>query len=239
MALKFYRNFSSPIRALSFDLDDTLYYNEEVIHIAEQKQFEFLCRKIPDIKSAGIAPWLLLKHQSLSRNPSLKHDVTLWRKASIELGLAPYKINDLDRSKLIEQAFNVFYQARSNFQIEDKTFKVLDALKSKYPLVAVTNGNADINRLGLADYFVGYYRAGANGNKMKPHPDMLNMAANHLDIKLSSILHIGDNIKSDLKSAQNAKTNSFWYNPAKEPMSVGASLPNAEYSDLDDLLQLL
>lgn len=239
MALKFYQHFQAPIKAISFDLDDTLYSNDVVIHQAEQLQFEFLCDEVPIIIDAGIQPWLKAKWHAIKANPELKHDVTLWRKAAIQHGLSYLKLEKVKEKQLVEQAFEVFYNARSNFSIDSKTHQVLQRLKEKFPIVAVTNGNADIDRLGLSQYFVGYYRAGANGNRMKPFPDMLNMVSRHLDIPSESILHVGDNIGSDLKSAQNASCSSFWYNPAKKAMSIGASLPNAEYSDLDDLLQLL
>jgi putative hydrolase of the HAD superfamily len=135
--------------------------------------------------------------------------------------------------------FHDFYQARSDFVVPQLSFDVLAKLAKRYPLVAVTNGNADINRIGLAPYFVGYYRAGEQGTRMKPYPDMINLAAQHLDLPTRNILHIGDNEGSDIQAAHNAGCASLWINPQGRTFKSGVSLPNGEFSDLDDLLQLL
>ncbi len=243
MSIKFYKAFSAPIKAISFDLDDTLYSNDVIINDAEQAQFTYLCSKIPTIKEQGIQPWLDLKWHVLAEQPELKHDVTLWRLAVIKYGLAAYIKDSTELNDLSIKAFKEFYRVRSNFSIDQNTHDVLSALSKKFPLVAVTNGNADIDRLNLSQYFVGYWRAGENNCRMKPYPDMLNQVSLALDLPLSNILHVGDNITSDIKGALNAKTNSFWFNPDKKSLPIGASyaanLPNAEYSHLDDLLQLL
>jgi FMN hydrolase / 5-amino-6-(5-phospho-D-ribitylamino)uracil phosphatase len=262
LAIQFYRALPAPIKVLSFDLDDTLYYNDDVIHRAEQAQYDVLSTALPDLQTHGLNPWLSLKWEVLKTNPELKHDVTAWRQAVIHYGLmkfsASYRvasdktIGDLAISKntncdvtkndgqsLKEQAFQAFYDARSDFTIEPQVFEILAKLKQRFPLVAVTNGNVDIERIGLSQFFVGYYRAGERGNKMKPWPDMLNMASQHLDIPTQNILHLGDNVNTDLKGAHRAHCPSFWFNPDKKPMPAKTSLPNAEYSHLEDLLQLL
>lgn len=239
MAIKFYKSLTSSIKALSFDLDDTLYVNDEVIKAAEEAQFEVLSQAIPSIKVAGIEPWLSLKWQVLKANPEVKHDVTLWRKEVIRLGLASHTADSALIDELVEAGFNAFYEERSNFELEPRVFDILGQLKQKLPLVAVTNGNVDITRLGLTPYFVGYYRAGELGNRMKPFPDMLQMAATDLGILPSELLHIGDNVSTDVGAAQNANCPHLWFNSAKQAMPAKAALPTAEYSDLDDLLQLL
>lgn len=239
LAIKFYKAFVSPIKAISFDLDDTLYVNDEVIKMAEQAQFDVLSNAIESIKVAGIEPWLTLKWQVLEANPQVKHDVTLWRKEVIRLGLSAHTDDQALIEQLINEGFKAFYRARSNFELEPRVFEVLAKLKSKFPLVAITNGNVDIHRLGLTPYFVGYYRAGELGNRMKPYPDMLNMAANDLGINTNELLHIGDNVSTDVKAAQNANSPHLWFNSAKASMPAQAALPTGEYSNLDDLLQLL
>lgn len=239
MAIKFYRSLQHPIKALSFDLDDTLYVNDEVIRQAELAQFDVLSHAIDSIKNAGIEPWLALKWDVLKRNPAVKHDVTLWRQEVIRLGLSSHTTDNAVIESLTKKGFEAFYHARSDFELDPHVFTILDKLRAKFPLVAVTNGNVDIDRLGLTEYFVGYYRAGEQGNKMKPFPDMLHMAAADLDIAPQTLLHIGDNVATDVKAAQNADCPHLWFNSAKLPMPNLAALPTGEYSDLDDLLQLL
>lgn len=239
MPLHFYKQIETPIKAISFDLDDTLYVNDEVIRQAERAQFDVLSQHLPSVQEAGITPWLSLKWQVLNENPSLKHDVTEWRRAVIAHGLKAHTQDKELTNRLVDEAFSAFYQARSNFSIEPSVFAVLKQLSSRYPLVAITNGNVDIHRLGLTPYFVSYYRAGENGLRMKPYPDMLKAACRELDIKESELLHIGDNLLTDIKGAQNTGSPHLWFNPEHVELTGKASLPTGEYSDLEELLQLL
>ena len=236
MAITFYRALSRDIQILSFDLDDTLYQNEEVIHAAEQAQFDAVCEVIPKAKEIGLTFWGNLKSQVARQSPELVHDVTAWRYEVIRRGLAEFGIQD---EAITEQVFNQFYNARSNFKVPEQTFSVLHKLKQQFKLVAVTNGNADIERIGLADYFQGYYRAGVNGCKMKPYPDMLMKVMQDFSVEAHNILHIGDNVGSDIQASINANVDNFWFNPEQNPYPSGYALPSAQYTCLSDLLQLL
>jgi len=239
VALRFNRGFSFPIQVISFDLDDTLYFNEEVIKKAERHQFDTVCSLVPAAKEHGIEFWLRLKWQIAKQQPELRHDVTEWRKAVIKSGLSHFGLTGAELSAGINLVYNEFYAARSNFEVPQQSFGVLSKLSKKYPLVAVTNGNADIERLGLSQYFVGYYRAGENNTRSKPHPDLLELAAKQLDVPLQHILHIGDNPETDVKAAINAGCQSLWFNTKPSIPYSGQILADGEYSNLDDLLHLL
>ena len=239
MTLRFYSALPSSITTLSFDLDDTLYYNEEVIQLAEQAQFDAVCQHVPEAKLEGIQYWIDLKWQVLKQNPDLCHDVTQWRTMVISTGLENFGVKGDKNRVLTQKVFDVFYLARSNFKVPQQTFDVLTQLKQKFRLIAVTNGNADFERIGLAPYFEGYYRAGERGTRMKPFADLLELATNDFNIELSSILHIGDNVSTDVKAAQNAACPSLWFNPEQKHYPAGFALPTAEYHDLADLLALL
>lgn len=238
MTIRFYKPFTHKIQVLSFDLDDTLYANETVIQDAEQAQFDAVCERVPAAKEQGIQYWLELKWRIAKLQPELCHDVTHWRRTVIYEGLKALNVLEPNLGTWTEEIFRQFYWARSDFSVPAKTFSVLNTLKDKYKLIAVTNGNADIDRLKLRPYFVKYYRAGEQNTRMKPFPDMLHLASQQLGIEAQHILHIGDNVGSDIKSAQKAGCPNLWYNPNNSPYK-GAALPNAEYSDLDDLLHLL
>ena len=239
MALRFYRGLAHPVRALSFDLDDTLYENEPVIQKAEQAQFEAICAHLPSAREAGLDFWRELKWSILKSSSDLYHDASAWRQAVIRRGLQILGVDESELPELAQHVYQVFYDARSDFQVPQQTIAVLKQLAKRYPLVAVTNGNADINRIGLAPYFIGYYRAGAQGTRSKPYPDMLQLAARQLDLSPREILHIGDSESSDVRGALNANCMSLWYNPNKKAIGVGQKLADGEFSNLDDLLHLL
>ena len=236
MAIRFYQPLTHEIKVLSFDLDDTLYQNEQVIRLAEQAQREAIKEWVPQAQALDAQFWSELKWQVLQQYPEVCHDVSQWRYLVLKAGFAQVGVTE---EAIVERIFQSFYQARSDFSVPHQTFEVLEKLRQSYRLVAVTNGNADIEKLGLAPYFTGYYRAGEQGCRMKPHPDMLLKVA--ADMGLShpeEILHIGDNLGSDIQAAHNAGTACFWFNPDEQAMASGVKLPNAEYSDLSDLLLL-
>ena len=237
MTLKFYQALSNDIEVLSFDLDDTLYQNGDVIRNAEQAQLDAVCELVPSAQETGLSHWHELKWQVAKSNPDLCHDVSLWRLEVIKKGLADFGITE---PSAVEHVYDAFYQARSNFTVPAKTFDVLTKLATKYQLIAVTNGNVDINKVGLAQYFVGYYRAGEQGCRMKPQPDMLNKAVADMSlVNPSKVLHIGDSVSSDIKAAQNAGMANLWFNPTGNKYPRGYALPTGEYTDLSDLLSLL
>lgn len=236
MAIKFYQSLPSDIEVLSFDLDDTLYQNEDVIRKAEQAQFDAVCQLLPQAKTTGIKHWAKLKWQVAKASPELCHDVSLWRFEVIKLGLAEFGVTD---NQLVQQVYDAFYAARSDFVVPEQTFEVLAQLAQRFKLIAVTNGNVDIKQIGLADYFEGYYRAGEQGCRMKPYPDMLEKAIADMSLSsASNILHLGDNVGSDIKAAQNAGVASLWFNPKQKAYPRGYALPTGEYSELSGLLLL-
>ncbi|NVK25603.1 MAG: HAD-IA family hydrolase [Gammaproteobacteria bacterium] len=239
MTLRFYSPFNQPITTLSFDLDDTLYQNEEVIKLAEQAQFDAVCERVERAKEIGIEFWLQLKWQVLKSNPELCHDVTEWRKKVINDGLQQLNVESKLLNTFTQEIYDIFYAERSNFTVPENTFSVLKQLKQKFTLIAVTNGNADIHRIGLAPYFDAYYRAGENSTRMKPYPDTLKLACNELNLEPQNIVHIGDNVSTDVKAGHNASAASLWFNPDNKNYPAGFALPTGEYSHLDDLLQLL
>lgn len=237
MAFTFYNSLPNKIEVLSFDLDDTLYQNEDVIVKAEQAQFDAICRLVPDAKKAGMAMWKELKWQVAEQMPEVRHDVTEWRVQVIKQGLAKFGVTE---ANVITQVYDAFYTARSNFEVPEQTFAVLAQLRTKFKLIAVTNGNVDIHRIGLAKYFDAYYRAGEQHCRMKPYPDMLLKAIQDLSLSgPDKVLHIGDNVKADVKAAQNAGIASLWFNPSGNKYPRGFALPNSEYTKITDLLELL
>ncbi|MDF4805707.1 2-haloalkanoic acid dehalogenase, partial [Vibrio parahaemolyticus] len=74
----FYRQLG-PIRAMSFDLDDTLYDNHPVIERLEQQVTQWLHQQHPLTASQPNAWWVSLKRQIAVQDPWLRHDVTQWR----------------------------------------------------------------------------------------------------------------------------------------------------------------
>lgn len=90
-----------------------------------------------------------------------------------------------------------FAHWRSLIDVPQETHDTLAQLAEKWPLVAITNGNAQPELFGLSDYFRFVLRAGPDG-RSKPFADMYHLAAERLALPLGQILHVGDDLTTDV-----------------------------------------
>lgn len=231
----------NPIHALSFDLDDTLYANAPVIAAAEAAMLTCLQRHKPQLMHNDSSYWQLQRKLVASQQPELCHDVSHWRLVAVEQGLQAQGIGHCEAAELAELAVDAFLQVRTRVTIPQDIQHLLQQLARKFPLVAITNGNADIQQMGLGSMFTLSLRAGPDG-RMKPHADMFYRAAEHLAVPCQHILHIGDHVRSDVLGALNAGCMAAWLNPAAsiDPRRQAPPLvlPHLEIASLDALLLL-
>jgi len=106
-----------------------------------------------------------------------------------------------------------------------------------YRLAVITNGNADVRRLGLADYFQFALCAEELGiGKPDPHP--FEEALRRAGVPAAQAVHIGDHPSDDIQGARNAGMRAVWFNPQGKPWD-GDDHPDAEIRTLDQLPTLL
>jgi len=235
--MKFYRRLT-PIKALSFDLDDTLYSNHPIMRETEQQMLSYFNEHFPQTtehgNNAGKAFWRKHRAQALMLQPELIDDVTKLRLYSYQLAIKSLGYSTAQSDSKAQAALAHFTLHRSNFSLPKKSYDLLQQLAQHFPLVAITNGNVDVDKLGLRTFFQRIYTPG-NGTKRKPHDDMFTQACQHLAIKNQQLLHIGDCGSADILGALQAGCQTVWlnkYNVGK-PLSV---LPHIELSRLDHLL---
>ncbi len=226
-----------PIHALSFDLDDTLYPNAAVIAAAELAMQQQLQQLLGDVAYNQPQYWWLQRALLAERQPDVRHDVSRWRLLALEQGLQAQGFSSCASAEMAEVAMLAFLQARSNIQLPPQIRPLLTALAAKFPLVAITNGNADLNRMGIADLFQFALRAGPDG-RMKPYPDLFETAAQRLQLAPGQILHIGDHHQTDVVGALNAGCQACWLNLAPNTPSRLTTLPHVEIQRLSSLLAL-
>ncbi|KHD23651.1 2-haloalkanoic acid dehalogenase [Vibrio caribbeanicus] len=235
----FYRQLG-PIQAMTFDLDDTLYDNRPVIRQVEAKAMAWLHQHHPVSATRSFDWWRAIKRQVLSDDAWLKNDVTAWRYQQILTGLMELGYShaqaDLAASELIERVL----EFRSDFTVPDESHQVLDQLASVMPLVAITNGNVDVDKIGLAGYFSLILKAGPDGYA-KPHPQLFDKAVQFLDLPRVSILHVGDHVVTDVLGAKNSGLSACWFNDQFQSIydqPRATTLPDVEVKRLQDLLLL-
>ncbi|WNC71954.1 HAD-IA family hydrolase [Thalassotalea psychrophila] len=233
--MRFYRRLSS-FKAISFDLDDTLYDNYPVISKAEKELQQHLKDVAPVCATLSPDFWWQHRNVCLTNQPELCHDVTALRLACMQSGFEELGFSKIDAKQKSSQAFEYFLSHRNNLQVPESVRNLLMKLKSKFPLVAISNGNVSIEDIGISEYFSHSFFAG-DGNLQKPESDMFEQACNKLNIQTNELLHIGDCTHADIYGALQAGCQTIWINNdefgiKKKPLKV---LPYAEFDHVEQL----
>lgn len=236
--MKFYRTLQ-PFKIISFDLDDTLYDNRDVIRTANQ-QFLSRLQQTSQIAELNAEIWQTWKDRMAQQEPVLCEDVTAWRKLSMQKMLEYYGKSAEEIQLISNHVIHHFLEWRHKITIPSKSITVLNLLKQRYRLAAITNGNVVPSRVGF-NQFDAVYCGGLQG-RAKPHQDLFHQTAEYFGVQPHEILHIGDNPVTDVQGAIQAGCQAGWMNLSGKNMRVFSDvtlLPTVEISDLIQLLDLL
>ncbi|PJC84975.1 2-haloalkanoic acid dehalogenase [Vibrio sp. HA2012] len=237
--MQFYKCLS-PIHAITFDLDDTLYDNRPVIKRLEKEMLIWLHSHHPLSAALSADKWHQIKQNIADTTPEIRHDVTLWRTQQIKQGLIQLGYSELKARQASETAIQHVLWLRNQIDVPKDTHRVMAELARHFPLVAITNGNVNPHKIGLGDYFQLILQAGPDG-RSKPFSDMFSQAADFLSLSPRQILHVGDHLRTDVTGALQAGFQACWINNQKrqikhEPES--RLLPHLEINQLEELLVL-
>ncbi len=235
--MQFFRRLQD-IRAISFDLDDTLYDNRPVIENAEQWMVDHMRDRYLASAMYDRAWWLQLKHELQRADPSLHDDVSRCRLMMLEVGLQRGGMAESQAKQEAKQVFAEFLEVRSQVVVPAESIEVLKQLSRHFPLVVITNGNVLLERIGLDGHFKHVLKAG-NGRKMKPAPDMFRLMAAQLKLRPQQILHVGDDVTTDIFGAIRNGYQAAWINNQGQDWRTLHTLPHLMLQDIRDLLTLL
>ena len=224
-----------PFSVLSFDLDDTLYDNKPVIEAAEQAMLKALADLTPASRTTDSQFWWQQRVKLARIEPEIRHDIGRWRLLGIEAGLIELGISRPDARVMAEKGYAAFLHERTRITLTDDVIRLLQALASRYRLIAITNGNACIDKMGIGELFEFSLQAGPDG-KMKPYSDLFHTAATRLQVSPAEILHIGDSHRADVMGALNAGCQAAWLDHYQSPVAV---LPHIRLTEINDLSGLL
>lgn len=234
--MQFHRRWHLP-KVISFDLDDTLYDNVPVMQRAEEAVHNYITEQFPQTAEWDMHHWRRFRDEVSQTDDALASDMTKLRLKTLELGLKQFGIGNA--SKAANTIVDVFLSERSNFQVPQDSFHLLEALSQHYKLIALSNGNVDANKIGLAKYFDQVIQPG-DGIRGKPLPDMFAAVHRQLpELQPHEFLHVGDHPYSDVLGAQRHGWQSAWLTSGlgtREHLSV---LPTVTLRNLYQLQQLL
>jgi putative hydrolase of the HAD superfamily len=207
------------IAAISLDLDDTLWPIWPTIERAERVLYEWLSREAPKTAALLVTPGMLreLREATAKERSDLAHDLSALRRESIRTALRRAG----EDPALADPAFEVFFAERQRVTLYDDVLPALKWLSERYPLVAISNGNADVHLTGVGRWFRTAFNARAFGSG-KPHAPIFRAAAASVGLLPRDVLHVGDDAALDVIGALDAGMQAAWLVRDERPWEHGA-----------------
>ncbi|MBN3858583.1 HAD-IA family hydrolase [Paraburkholderia sp. Ac-20340] len=228
------------VSAISFDLDDTLWSFRTVVERAQATLHSWLLEHAPRVATVLPTPAALghLRDHYEHSHPDLAGDFRVLRIGSIRLAL---EMSGEDAS-LTEQAYGVFVDARHEVEFYDDVMPALQWLSPRFPLIAVTNGNADLRMTGGSEFFRLALSASSLGIA-KPAAGIFHAAARAADVSAAEMLHVGDDYDLDVVGALNAGLQAAWLQREDHifnaPSPTSARAPHLVINNLSMLCRAL
>lgn len=224
------------IKAITFDLDDTLWDIWPVVARAEQTLHNWLAVRYPRL-TEKFTPLELrdLAIEVAATYPEIAHDRTRLRKEALRLAARWSGYAELDFD--VERAFAVFFAARNAVELFEDARPTLERLAQRYTLASLSNGNADVRLIGLDAVFA-FSLSAIDVGSAKPDQLIFETARRRLGAQPDQIVHVGDDPNDDVRGGQNAGFRTVWMNRAKRAWPGGARA-DAEIICLADLERVL
>jgi len=223
------------IRAITLDLDDTLWAIQPVIVRAEKALYAWLQENYPRITERFSPQDLVqMREDIVTEYRDKGHDFTFLRRrvlgqvgAAAGYGEAP-----------VDGAMALFSAYRNDVELFPEVRPALSALGEKYRLIAVTNGNANLDTIGIRNLFDGVVSASSAG-AAKPAREIFDVAAKAGGAANHETLHVGDHPEADVVGASEAGLKSVWVNRHGADWPDHLRRPDGIVKDVGELLALL
>jgi 2-haloalkanoic acid dehalogenase type II len=200
------------IRVISFDLDNTLWDVEPVLHRAEAAQNHYLQQHFPRVFELFDAVTLRdFRFSTYQSHPELAHQISKLRvQALYEVLLHCGYAEALSRQGA-QASFDEFLTVRHQVEPYEHALEVLESLAQHYTLAALSNGNADIYKSDIGVHFDFAFSA-EQVDASKPLPDMFHAALEKSGAASHEVIHVGDNPEHDVLGAQQVGLYTVWMN---------------------------
>lgn len=222
----------STTRVISLDLDDTLWPVAPVIAAAEAALYQWLQERYPrTMHGHNINTLRALRAKMAAQFPEQSHDLTFLRRRALAAQFAGAGYAE----SACEEALEVFLAARNRVEFFDDVRPALERLRTRYRLFALSNGNADLQRCGLGEFFDGHVSAIGAG-AAKPDARIFAALRDMAGVPADQILHVGDDPITDVVGARQAGMQTVWLNRDARSWPVALAPPARTISTLAEIL---
>jgi putative hydrolase of the HAD superfamily len=223
----------SDIRAIAFDLDNTLWDVEPVLERAEERLAAWLQLHCPRIVLSR-EQMRAAREQLAHREPHNAHDVSYLRLTALAAHARAHGYDE----RVASEAFEVFLAARNEVQLFADVVPALARLRGRYALASLSNGNADLTRIGLGHAFAVSLNARQIG-AAKPQPRCFERLAQELALTAGEIAYVGDDPQLDVAAARAAGLRTVWMNRRARPWPPELAAADMTVSDCMQLAAAL
>ncbi len=209
------------VRALTLDLDDTLWPVSPVLDRADQAVDAWLREHHPDVARAWPVPAMReLRAQVAAQRLDLAHDFTTQRRLTLQHAFDACGIAEAP----IDALWEIYFAARNAVELYPDSLAALQRITARWPLASLTNGNADLQRVGIHVHFTHHISARDSG-MAKPDARIFLAAVARLGVSPADVLHVGDDPLMDMVGARDAGLRTAWINRDGRPWPTDLGAP--------------
>jgi FMN hydrolase / 5-amino-6-(5-phospho-D-ribitylamino)uracil phosphatase len=225
----------TPIRAICFDLDNTLWDVWPVIRRAEQAMYDYLAERYPKLAAAHTVETMReARERTAALYPQMKHDFTFLRLQALRDHARDFGYGET----MAQEAFDVFIRARNEVEFYDDVLPALEVLHRRYRLFTASNGNADLAKIGVAQLFERTLAARQVG-ALKPDPAIFRKVVEGTDLAIHEVVYVGDDPHLDIEGARNAGMQAIWINRTEAAWPEEIAPAACTVRTLTELVQVL
>jgi len=222
----------TPIKAVAFDLDDTLWPIAPTIDRAEKAMTAWVIAQYPHVASQfDINNLRLLRASLVAANPALKNDVLNLRRGTIRAAFEEAG----ESAEAAERAFDYFRTERNRVEFYPDVLPALARLRERFPLAVISNGFADLAAIGIHDHFTAVVSAHEVGVP-KPDPKIYAACVERIGLKPEEIIYVGDDPANDVVGPVAAGLQAAWINRTRRywPEEHAHAGEPAQFRDLTE-----
>lgn len=224
-----------PIAAITLDLDDTLWPFAPIATHIDQVLDDWLKAHSPATAARFPIPAMqALRVKTWQAHPELAHDLSALRRITLE---AAFRASG-ESLDLVTPAYDAFYAARNQVTFYDDALEGLQRIAARFPVGALTNGNADLQAIGI-DHLFAFQLGAREHGAAKPQASIFHAACQQLGLPPERVLHVGDHIELDVAGAQRAGLRGCWINRIDAHWNHPELQPDLQFDTLTGLADWL
>lgn len=228
-----------PVQLICFDLDNTLWPVEPVIARAEAETWRWLASRAPDVVAQIDVDAMRRRRNALfAAQPDYIHSLSALRRDAMTAAIVDVGYGAVEARALSQLTLDEFLVHRNAVEFFPGALAVLEKLAGRYRLAALSNGNADLSRIGV-DHLFDVVLSAEKVGRAKPDPAMFARALADTGLAAHEALHIGDHPEQDVQAARDHGLVAVWANPLRLPRPGTVPAEVYAFEDFGELEGLL